>query len=275
MKEDKKRIIPSIYTSDGQFAQTETRQHVLDYNEAMQKALHFEEQGAHELIIMDVTTISEKRRNLTKFLKDAVKTLKIPFTFGGGIHSVKDVESMLNIGVKKVYVNSAAVRNPALINKITQTYGPDSLLVAIDTRQTFGSWKVYLNGGKSRTEIDFLNWIEMIKVRGASEILVSTLARTAGDKDAVEAVLSQVRSIIDFPLLASVGARSSQDFIETFNNTGVDGIVSGHFFLDESHTIPQLINDLEESGIPVAEPIRNKIVIEEKDEDFDQGIESI
>ncbi|MEX1188863.1 MAG: HisA/HisF-related TIM barrel protein [Bacteroidia bacterium] len=244
-----KRIIPSLYTSDGQFAQTETRQHVLDYNEAMSRAIKFEAQGAEELIIMDVTTIAEKRRNLTRFLKDAVKTLKIPITFGGGIHSFSDVEDMLKLGITKIYVNSAAVRNPALINKITSTYGSGAMMVGVDTRKAFNAWKVYLNGGKSRTEIDLLNWIEMIQVRGAGEILVSTIARTPGDKDSVEDILRTVKSISKIPLLASVGAKTEEDFLETFQNTNVDGIVSGHFFLEEAHTFSSLKNSLKNSGI--------------------------
>ncbi len=249
MESQVKRIIPSIYTSDGQFAQTETRQHVLDYNEAMEKAKAFQAQGAEELIIMDVTTISEKRRNLSRFLKDAVNTLKIPITFGGGIHSVTDVEDMLKLGIQKIYVNSAAVRNPALINKITSKYGSNSLLVAVDTRQTFGAWKVYLNGGKSRTEIDLLNWIEMIQLRGAGEILVSTIARSEGDKEAVEQILKQIRNNTRVPLLVSIGARKEEDFIEAFKVTNVDGIVSGHFFLEEGHSIQSLKDSLLREGI--------------------------
>ncbi len=267
MESQVKRIIPSIYTSDGQFAQTETRQHVLDYNEAMEKAIAFQDQGAKELIIMDVTTITEKRRNLTRFLKDAVNRLNIPITFGGGIHSIDDVEEMLKLGIQKIYVNSAAVRNPALINKITSKYGGNSLLVAVDTRQTFGAWKVYLNGGKSRTEIDLLNWVEMIQIRGAGEILVSTIARTGGDKEAVEGILLQIRERTKVPLLVSIGARKEEDFIEIFKTTKVDGIVSGHFFLDETHTFSSLKDSLLKEGFETAPLTQNSSSKEEDEND--------
>jgi imidazole glycerol-phosphate synthase subunit HisF len=246
-----KRILPSIYTSDGQFAQTENRQHVLDYNEAMERALAYEADGADELIVMDVTTLTERRRNLPKFLKDVTNTLKIPIIFGGGIHTDKDVEEMLKLGLKKIYVNSAAVRNPALINKITQKYGSESLLVAIDTRKTFGSWKVYLNGGKSRTEIDLLNWVEMVQVRGAGEILVSTIARnTILHADVLE-VLNNIREIVKVPLLASIGANSIHDFSDIFLNTNVDGIVSGHYFMQDETSISALKQGLLNEGIPI------------------------
>lgn len=247
-----KRIIPSIYTSDGQFAQTENRQHVLDYNEAMERALSYEADGADELIIMDVTTLTERRRNLPKFLKDVTATLKIPIVFGGGIHTDKDVEEMLKLGLKKIYVNSAAVRNPALINKITKKYGSESLLVAIDTRKTFGSWKVYLNGGKSRTEIDLLNWVEMVQVRGAGEVLVSTIARETIQHEEVLEVLSSIRSMVKVPFLASIGAKTIHDFADAFLNTGVDGIVSGHYFMQEETSISGLKQGLLNEGIPVS-----------------------
>lgn len=246
-----KRIIPSIYTSDGQFAQTENREYVLDYNEAMQRAIAYEADGADELIIMDVTTITERRRNLPKFLKDVSKTLKIPIVFGGGIHSEQDVEEMLKLGLKKIYVNSAAVRNPALINKITNKYGGEALLVAIDTRKTFGSWKVYLNGGKSRTEIDLLNWVEMIQVRGAGEILVSTIARTTVNHEEVIEVLSEIRATSQIPLLASVGVRTIEEFSEFFLRTNVDGIVSGNYFMQEGSSITALKRGLMNQGIDV------------------------
>jgi cyclase len=246
-----KRIIPSIYTSDGQFAQTENREHVLDYNEAMERAISYEAQGADELIIMDVTTITERRRNLPKFLKDLTKTLKIPIVFGGGIHTEKDVEDMLKLGLQRIYVNSAAVRNPALINKITQKYGGESLLVAIDTRKTFGSWKVYLNGGKSRTEIDLLNWVEMIQTRGAGELLVSTIARTTVNHDEVIETLKSIRSTCKVPFLASVGAKSIYDFTEAFKLADVDGIVSGHYFMQEDTSIDRLKSALAQEGIEI------------------------
>ena len=267
-----KRIIPSIYTSDGQFAQTENRQHVLDYNEAMERAIAYEAEGADELIIMDVTTLTERRRNLPKFLKDVTKTLQIPIVFGGGIHTDKDVEEMLKLGLKKIYVNSAAVRNPALINKITQKYGSESLLVAIDTRKTFGSWKVYLNGGKSRTEIDLLNWVEMIQVRGAGEILVSTIARHTILHEEVLEVLRSIREMVKVPLLASIGAKSVNDFADIFLNADVDGIVSGHYFMQEETSISALKQGLLDAGITVIQnSIGNQPKIEVEEESTDEG----
>ena len=243
-----RRIIPSIYTSDGQFALTDTS-NILSYAEAMEQLLRFEADGADEIILMDVTTSSERRRNLPKFLKDVSKTLKIPIVFGGGIHSISDVEEILKLGIDKVYVNSAAIRNPELINKTTKTYGNNSLLVAIDTRLSFGKWKIFLNGGKSRTEIDLLNWVEMSQMRGAGEILVSTVARGYNDHDVINGILKEITSISTIPVLASVGVQSKEDFAELFTETGIQGVVSAHFFLKNEENISGVKQFLKTQGI--------------------------
>jgi cyclase len=243
-----RRIIPSIYTSDGQFALTDTSK-ILSYTEAMEQLLRFEADGADEIILMDVTTSTERRRNLPKFLKDVSKTLKIPIVFGGGIHSIEDVEEMLKLGIQKVYVNSAAVRNPELINKTTKAHGSNSLLVAIDTRLSFGNWKIFLNGGKSRTEIDLLNWVEMCQLRGAGELLVSTVARGYSDHGVINGILKEITSISRVPVIASVGVQSKEDFAELFSETGIQGVVSAHFFLNEEENISGVKHYLREKGI--------------------------
>jgi cyclase len=243
-----RRIIPSIYTSDGQFALTDTS-NILSYTEAMEQLLRFEADGADEIILMDVTTSTERRRNLPKFLKDVSKTLKIPIVFGGGIHSIEDVEEMLKLGIQKVYVNSAAVRNPELINKTTKAHGSNSLLVAIDTRLSFGNWKIFLNGGKSRTEIDLLNWVEMCQLRGAGELLISTVARGYTDHGLINGILKEITSISRVPVIASVGVQSKEDFAELFSETGIQGVVSAHFFLNEEENISGVKHYLREKGI--------------------------
>ena len=221
------RIIPTIYVADGQATTADSR-HVKDYTQGLAQALEYQSFGANEVIVMDVTAITDRRRNLPRFIKDLGKNLTIPFVFGGGINTVKDVEEFLKWGAQRVYVNSAAVRNPELIHKVTENFGPYSLLVAIDTRLTFGSWKVYLGGGKSRTEIDLLNWIKVIELRGAREVLVSAINR--GDKELVIGIYKQIREHTDLPLLASTGFKEAADFARLRNETHVDGIVSAQFF---------------------------------------------
>jgi cyclase len=234
----KKLIVPSIFTTDGQIQSLESK-NVFDYSKALEKALRYEADGADEIIFMDVTSIAEKRRNLPRFIKDVSNTIKIPFVFGGGVNSTKEVQELLSYGANKIYVNSAAVRNPELINKIVNEYGKKSLLVAIDTRQSFGNWKVYLNGGKSRTEIDLLNWVKMVEVRGAGEILVSTIARNHDENVEINNIIKKITDSTKIPIMASIGVKSHEDFADLFSNTGIAGVVSAHFFNSEEHSIQQ------------------------------------
>jgi imidazole glycerol-phosphate synthase subunit HisF len=233
---NKKRIVPSIFVTEGQIQNIESK-NVFDYNKALEKALRYEADGADEIIFMDVTSIAERRRNLSRFIKDLSKSLKIPFIFGGGVNSTKEVEELLTFGASKIYVNSAAVRNPELINKIVKEYGKNSLLVAIDTRKSFGQWKVYLNGGKSRTEIDLINWVKMVEVRGAGEILVSTIAKSHDENEEINNMLKAITASTILPVMASVGVRSYEDFIELFTETDIAGVVSAHFFSSEENSI--------------------------------------
>lgn len=221
------RIIPTIYIADGQSTTADSR-NVKDYTQGLAMALEHQNNGANEIIFMDVTAISERRRNLPRFIKDLGKNLTIPFVFGGGINTVKDVEEFIKWGAKRVYVNSAAVRNPELIGKVTEAFGPDSLLVAVDTRLTFGTWKVYLGGGKSRTEIDLLNWIKVIEMRGANEVLVSAINR--GEKELVVRIFKSIRENTNLSLLASTGFANASELARLRTEAHVDGLVSAHFF---------------------------------------------
>jgi cyclase len=240
---EQKRIVPSIFTTDGQSSSIESK-HVYTYAQALEKALRYEADGADEIIFMDVTSTAEKRRNLARFLKDVSKTLKIPIIFGGGINTTNDVKDLISYGATKIYVNSAAIKDPELINKISNEYGKNTLLIAIDTRQSFGLWKVYLNGGKSRTEIDLLNWVRMVEIRGAGELLVSTIAKSLNDNEIIIDILRQITQSTQLPVMASVGVKTEADFAELFLKTGIKGIVTAHYFSSEENSIQKTKNYL-------------------------------
>lgn len=234
-----KRIIPSIYTGETIFGGVESRI-VLDYATALNVALQYQEAGADEVIFMDVTALTERRRNLPKFLKDAAARLTIPFVFGGGVNTVTDVEELIKYGAKRIYVNSAAVKNPELVNKVSTKYGPERLLVAIDTRQSFGHWKVYLNGGKSRTEIDLLNWVDISEKRGAGEILISTVSKEYADHELIHDLLNQVAAATSLPILTAVGVNDKADFARLFQIKGISGVVAGTYFLNKQNSIKEV-----------------------------------
>jgi len=239
-----KRIIPSIYMADGQNHLGDSTI-VQDYSKALRQALQFEAEGATEIIFMDITTQTERRRNLPKFLKEVANTLKIPFVFGGGVHTISDVKEFLKAGATRIYVNSAAVRNPDLISKVTTEFGKESILVAIDSRLSFGLWKVYLNGGKSRTEIDLLNWAKMVEIRGAGEILISLASKNDNNNKGAIEILNQIKGNTHLSVLAAIGARTQEEFRELFESTNVNGVVSSTYFGKEEHAFRELLHYFE------------------------------
>lgn len=238
-----RRIIPSIYISDSLDFLNE-RKKVLDYSEGLELAMKYASEGADEVILMDLSSANDRGRNVSRFIKDAAKNLTIPFAYGGGVHTVKDVEELLELGVPRVYVNSAAVRNPELINKITSKNGKQALLVAIDTRKTFGKWKVYLNGGKSRTEMDLLNWIKMSELRGAGELLISAIKRTNDTQDNIFDLFREIIDTSEIPIIASIGVSSLEDFRGIFSVDGLSGVVTAHYFADGTNKIMDVKNYL-------------------------------
>jgi len=239
-----KRIIPSIYIAEGLNHMGDTSL-VQDYGKALGLALQFEADGAKELIVMDITTQTERRKGLPKFLKELSKTLKIPFVFGGGVHNLEDVKEFLKAGASRVYVNSAAVRNPELISKATADCGKDSILVAIDARFTFGSWKVYLNGGKSRTEMDLLSWVKMVEIRGSGEILISLASRNDNDNQGAIDILNQINNKTHLSVLAAIGSKSQEEFKELFESTRIAGVVSSSYFIKEQNAFRDLLQFFE------------------------------
>jgi cyclase len=235
-----KRIIPSIYVAEGQNHMGDTSL-VQDYTKAFGLALQFEADGAREIIVMDITTQTERRRGLPKFLKELTSTLKIPLVFGGGVHTVDDVKEFLKAGASRVYVNSAAVRNPELIYRSTNECGKDSILVAIDARLTFGSWKVYLNGGKARTEMDLLNWVKMVEVRGAGEILISLASRNDNNIQGAIDILNQITQTTHLSVLGAIGAQTKEEFKDLFESTSITGVVSSSYFIKERNAFRELL----------------------------------
>lgn len=238
-----RRIIPSIYVSDSQNIQGSDKR-IIDYGEGLELAIQFAADGADEIIFMDLTPPTERRRNVPRFLKDINNNLNIPFVFGGGVNTVNDVEDLLKNGARRVYVNSAAVRNPGLINQVNGKFGSNSLLVAIDTRKTFGKWKVFLNGGKSRTEIDLVNWVMMSKLRGAGEILISAIKRSNETMEEIHDLYREVLKLTQAPVLASIGVNSIEDFIGIFSIEGINGIVTSHYFSAGNKKISEVKNYL-------------------------------
>ena len=170
-----KRIIPCLDIKNGQTVKGTNFINLREAGDPVELGQLYSEQGADELVYLDITASHEGRKTFTDLVKRIAACINIPFTVGGGIHELSDVERLLNAGADKVSVNSAAIRNPQLIDDIAQHFGSQVCVVAIDARQTEKGWKCYLNGGRVETEKDLFNWAHEANERGAGEILFTSM----------------------------------------------------------------------------------------------------
>jgi cyclase len=230
-------IIPAIYTYDHKSSVTNTTS-VLEYEAAFEQAMFYKEQGADGLYILDISVNHERKKNLVKFLKHLTTEVNIPIVVGGGIHSVKDVGELLGTGVEKVTVNSAAVKNPELIGNIIKEFGKEKLLIGIDSKKSFGEWKVYLNGAKSRTEIDLNNWIRMCKIKGVQELVITLIPRKNENFDdyPIDILRDAIRGL-EIPIHVAIGNLQEQMILDIINIEGVSSIISGTYFLNKPGVI--------------------------------------
>jgi len=227
------QIIPAIYTYDSKSSQTSSI-NILEYDQAFNLALSYQNEGADCIYILDVSVNHERKRGLLKFLKHLSQHINLPIIVGGGVHNVKDVEDILAAGASKVTVNSAAVKNPELINAVIKSCGTESLIIGIDTKRSFGEWKVYLNGAKSRTEIDFFKWVKMCKLKGAGELVITLVPRKHDNFDEYPVeILQEATNQLEVPVYVTIG-NIRLDALEGITKLdGIKGIISGTYFLNQ------------------------------------------
>jgi imidazole glycerol-phosphate synthase subunit HisF len=234
------KIIPAIYTYDKNSSQTNSL-NILEYEDAFDQAVAYQEAGADELYILDISVNHDRKRGLLKFLKHLSKNIKLPIIVGGGIHNVRDVQEILATGVAKVTVNSAAVRNPDLIASVMKACGKDKLIIGVDSKRSFGEWKVYLNGAKSRTEIDLYNWVKLCRVKGIGEMVITLVARKSDDFDEYPIdILEDTIKNMDIPINVAIGNISEENLQKILNISTVSGIISGTYFLNRPEKILKL-----------------------------------
>jgi len=247
-----KRIIPCLDIKDGRIVKGVNFVNIRDAGDPVKMALYYSEQGADELVFLDITATVEKRKTLAQLVKEIARHINIPFTVGGGISSVEDAYSLLRNGADKVSVNSAAFRNPSLITSLASEFGNQCVVLAIDTRkEEDGNWYVYLNGGRIKTDIFAMNWAKEGVSRGAGEILLTSM-NNDGTKDGfAEDITSEFCKRLSVPVIASGGAGTMEHFLEVFEKTGVDAALAASVFHFGEIKIPELKKYLNEQHIKV------------------------
>jgi cyclase len=246
-----KRIIPCLDIKNGRTVKGVNFVNLRDAGDPVQLAKVYAEQGADELVFLDITATEEKRKTLLDLVNRVGEAVNIPFTVGGGISSVEDVRAILNAGADKVAINSAAVKNPELINQLSGAFGNQCIVVAIDAKELYGRWKVHLVGGKVPTELDLFEWAKEAENRGAGEILFTSMNHDGTKNGFANEALSKLSAMLKIPIIASGGAGNIQHFADTFIEGKADAALAASVFHFGEIPIPKLKKTLAEDHISV------------------------
>lgn len=247
-----KRIIPCLDIKDGRTVKGTNFINLRDAGDPVELGARYAQQGADELVFLDITATVEKRKTLADLVKRVARNINIPFTVGGGINNMEDVRVLLNSGADKVSINTAAFKNPLLIEEIAKQAGSQCVVLAIDTRmEEDGRWMVYLNGGRTRTEKECFAWAKEAAALGAGEILLTSMnhdGTKSGFALDITRLLSQNLSI---PVIASGGGGTLRHFKDVFLESGADAALAASIFHFNEIGIPELKTYLGEKGIAV------------------------
>ena len=225
-----KRIIPCLDVKDGETVKGVNFENLRNAGDPVELAKRYSAEGADELVFLDITASVEGRNTFTEMVEKVAKVINIPFTVGGGINAFADVERLLYAGADKVSVNSAAIRNPQLINEISSKFGSQVCVCAIDARQEAnGEWYCYVKGGRERTEHRLFDWAAEVADRGAGEILFTSMNHDGVKTGYANEALAQL-STLPIPIIASGGAGSMQHFYDAFTIGKADAALAASVF---------------------------------------------
>lgn len=246
-----KRIIPCLDIKDGRTVKGVNFVSLRDAGDPVELAQRYAEEGADELVLLDISASEEKRKTLAQLVRRVAHAIDIPFTVGGGISSVEDVGILLDNGADKVSINSSAVRRPALISELAQKFGTQCIVVAIDAKQIENEWVVHLVGGKVPTERKLFEWADEAVARGAGELLFTSMDHDGTKEGFANEALLQLAARVSVPIIASGGAGSAQHFIDTFALGNADAALAASVFHFKEIRIPELKTILRNNKIPV------------------------
>ena len=246
-----KRIVPCLDIRDGRTVKGVNFVDIRDAGDAVENAQAYVKQGADELVFLDITATVERRATLIGLVKRVAAQINIPFTVGGGINSVDDVSALLNAGADKISINSAAVRNPEIVNQLAGEFGSQCVVVAVDTKDHGDKWKVYVDGGRTETDLETLSWVEEVAERGAGEILLTSMNHD-GTKDGFALEITKaVSESVNIPVIASGGAGTMKHFKDVFVEAKADAALAASIFHFREIDIPDLKEYLFNQGISI------------------------
>ncbi len=246
-----KRIIPCLDVKDGRTVKGVNFVSLRDAGDPVELAQRYAQEGADELVFLDISASEEKRKTLAQLVRHVAQAIDIPFTVGGGISSVEDVGVLLDNGADKVSINSAAVRRPELISELAQRFGTQCIVVAIDAKQIEDEWVVHLVGGKVPTERRLFEWATEAVARGAGELLFTSMDHDGTKQGFANAALKKLSETVSVPVIASGGAGEMTHFVDTFVQGNANAALAASVFHFKEIGIPELKTYLNQHQIAV------------------------
>ena len=246
-----KRIIPCLDIKNGRTVKGVNFLDLRDAGDPVELAEIYAKSGADELVFLDISATEERRKTLADLVLRVAEKVNIPFTVGGGISSVEDVDILLQNGADKVSINSSAVKNPELINILAAKFGSQCITVAIDAKQIDGTWLVHLVGGKVPTDINLFEWAKEVESRGAGEILFTSMNHDGTKDGFAKEALARLSSELNIPIIASGGAGKIQHFCDVFKVGKADAALAASVFHFKEIEIKDLKETLQKNGIEV------------------------
>jgi imidazole glycerol-phosphate synthase subunit HisF len=248
-----KRVIPCLDVDKGRVVKGTNFVNIRDAGDPVELAIRYQDEGADEIVFLDITASHEKRETIVQLARRTADDVFIPFTIGGGVRSVEDAQAVLDAGADKVSVNSAAVQRPELLGELAEVFGAQCVVLAVDARarDEGDGWEVFVNGGRTPTGRDAIEWIKEGVERGAGEILLTSMDRD-GTEDGYELALTRAASdAVDVPVIASGGAGSLDHLVDAVEEGGADAVLCASIFHYGQYSVREAKERMRQAGIPV------------------------
>ena len=246
-----KRIVPCLDIKNGRTVKGVNFVDLRDAGDPVVLAKQYADLGADELVFLDIAATLENRKTMHDMVLKVAEQVNIPFTVGGGISSIEDVDNLLHCGADKVSINSSAVKRPELINELSDKFGSQCVVVAIDAKEVDGEWLVHLAGGTIPTELNLFDWAKEVEQRGAGEILFTSMNHDGTKAGFANEALAKLSDLVNIPIIASGGAGTIQHFVDTFKDGKADAALAASVFHFGEIPILELKEELRIKGIPV------------------------
>lgn len=246
-----KRIIPCLDIKDGRTVKGTNFIELRDAGDPVELAMRYCEEAADELVFLDITATTDKRKTLVKLVRDIASHINIPFTVGGGINTIKDVSVLLENGADKVSINTSAVIKPDLIDELSRNFGSQCVVMAIDAKLINNIWTVVTHGGRNTTPLPVIDWAIETTARGAGEILLTSMENDGTKTGFAIKLIKEIANSVSVPVIASGGAGNMKHFADVFKNASADAALAASIFHFKEITIPDLKSYLADNKIPV------------------------